>query len=357
MLQYTRSAGLIYNTLPIFAKFSQQRMKIFLQILFLQLTFFCHAQQLQLPALSNSGFAKDILTLQNDAHENFKKVKGKITSKVNETTTVYKIKRKLDGATDGRIVQFGDSVYCEYIFDKVKTESEAQKLFDKLYTDIEKSLKGYVRAELMPVNMVGGELMRKKIGFSSLQGLYQPNMELSLVNPIGTNVYRIFFRIMGGDLPFYHSISKNQPIYSPVFKEKMKKILDAVQNNQVFALRGDAIANASFHHANLWLPGYESFVETDSISTFYRADKYNNNSADAAKEFDFAITNMQMSLGSEYLYCFNPPKDTLIQCATFVKLTDLFKAHPCKVNVEFLEPTRNKFIIRVVMRPGKKEGE
>ncbi len=332
-------------------------MKIFLQILFLLISFFCKAQQLQLPALSNSGFAKDIITLQNDAFENFKKIRGKITSKVNDRTIVYKNKRKLDGATDGRIVQVGDSVYCEYIFDKVKNESEAQKLFDKLYADIEKSLKGYIRSEQVPVNMSGGELLRKKIGFSSLQGLYQPNMELSLVNPLGTNVYRIFFRVIGGDLPFYYTISKNQPIYSPVFKEKMKKILDLVHNNQVFTLRGDAIANTNVHHANLWLPGYESFVENDSTGTFYRADKYNNNSADAAKEFDFAITNMQMSLGSDYLYCFNPPKDTLIQCATFVKLTDLFKANPCKVNVEFLEPMRNKFIIRVVMHPGKKEGE
>jgi hypothetical protein len=311
------------------------------------------AQQLQVPQLAKDGFAKDIVAVLNDAFENFDKLRGGKLGKPIGDVQNYKVKRMLDGATNGRIVDMKDSVYCEYLFDKLNSEAAAQKVFEKISDALNKSMKGWTRFEDAPVRENYGEILKRRFGLNSFKGMYQYNMELLVVNPKGTTNYRVYFKVLGGDLPFYMHIGKQQPTKSVLFKKATLELMDFVSSNNVSGLStGEAAKNGGTTATNK-LPGYDcSVMQEDSLGHLhFKAVKHFNNYASGAMEFEIAMTNLQMSLGSDYIYAYTMPQSNVIQHVHFRKLKEMDNKDACKIVVQLLQHKDNDFELAIRFVP------
>ncbi len=283
-------------------------------------------------------FTLNFLSIMNDAGANFLHLKGKpISTKdtIHLASKIFQSKIKLPGSTNGRLVT-DSTIYMEYFFGDFTTIEDAFDAYDKLNNKVSKAI--YKRTFIKDFHLdTNGTVVRlQKMAYCINRGFYHYNISMQIIRLLHNGKFRLMLQVYNGKPQFYYRIIRNEPIGSFIMINSLKINLASIQNEYSSGCPEN-------------VPPFRCLgkkVVNDSIFVTYQKsgfDDYPN----ARTEFDVYMSNLRVSLGSEYVFysvpC--PAKGPVFKRWAFVNINDLENYKRKTVLLSLLElpnPTLNE---------------
>lgn len=261
-------------------------------------------------------FTINFLSVINDAGVNFIHLKGKPVSTkdtIHLASKIFQVKVKLPGSTNGRLVT-DSTLYLEYFFGDYTAMEDAFGAFDKLNDKVSKALYKHTLLKDYHLDTAGTVVRLQKLAYCINRGFYHYNISMQIIRLLHNGKFRVMLQVYNGKPQFYYRILRNEPIGSFIMINSLKANLATIQNEYIsgcpatvppFTCLGKKVVN-----------------DTTIVSYQKKGfDDYPN----ARTEFDVYMSNIRVSLGSEFVFyslpC--PSKGPVFKRWAFVNINDI----------------------------------
>lgn len=275
------------------------------------------AQTFHLPKPKGNAktpFTKDLVKLLNQAPYEFKKYKGKMTQGKDELhagSLVFKSKLLLEGSTKGRLVS--DSThYLEFYYGDYASIDDAEVKMQDLASQIQLALGNNAYYHHYPTDSNATVVKQTKIAFTRANGFFHFNIALQLVH-LQNHQYRILLQLYHGRPIFYRKIFF-KPVPSFLFVNEMHRNLELLHKNRSKTCPVEIVGFTCNGKT----------VTRDSAITRFVTETIDNELS-ATMRFDVVLTNLQVSLNTDYVYFELPTFLPYKKRYAFIKIADIEK--------------------------------
>jgi len=289
------------------------------------------AQTFHLPKPKGSAktpFTKAFVKLLNEAPHQFKKYKGKLLTGKDDLhlgSVIFKSKLQLEGSIRGRLVS--DSThYMEFFYGDYATLDEATNKMDDLTQQVQTALGNNAYFHHYPIDSNGTVVQQTKIAFTRANGFFHFNISLQLVH-LQNQQYRILLQVYHGRPIFYRKIFF-KPVSSFLFVNEMHKNLEILHKNRSKTCPVEMVG--------FYCDG--KTVTRDSAITRYTTETIDNELS-ATMRFDMVLTNLQVSLNTDYVYYELPTVLPYKKRYAFIKIADIEKRKRPSVILSMVQNT------------------
>ena len=263
-----------------------------------------------------TAFTSKFLTIINDASNDFKKLKGKQIYKkdtIHLASTIYNVTKQIPNSTNGRLVT-DSTIYIEYFFGDFTTMAAAFEAYDTLQQHVVTAVDNRALIKDYHVDTNGTVVRLRKIGYAINRGFYHYNIALQIIRLLHNNQFRVLLQIYNGKPQFYYRIMKNEPIGS-------FNMINAIRTNLA------ALQNQSITGCPITIPPFRCLGKRlllDTLFISYLKPDFDDYPT-ARTEFDVYMSNIRVSLGSQYVFysvpC--PSEGPVFKRWAFIHINDL----------------------------------
>ena len=263
-----------------------------------------------------SAFTSKFLTIINDASNDFSHLKGKkihIKDTIHLASNIYNVTLQLPNSTAGRLVT-DSTIYTEYYFGDFETISAAFEAYDTLQQHVAIAIDNRKFIKDYHVDTNGTVVRLEKIAYAINRGFYHYNIALQIIRLLHNNKFRVLLQIYNGKPQFYYRIMKNEPISSFNMITVIRTNLAALQDQNI---TGCPITVPPFRCLG------KRIIQDTLFITYQKPDF--DDYPTARTEFDVYMSNIRVSLGSQYVFysvpC--PSEGPVFKRWAFIHINDL----------------------------------
>jgi hypothetical protein len=315
-------------------------LKVLIFLVFYSNAILCIGQDFFIPKPKHkkNEFAKNFITLLNDAPNNFNEYKDRPIKKVDSiypNKKVFGINMKLPGAIMGKLVM--DTIpFAEFTFPKANTIEDAEAILVNISNQITEAMN---RRVLLLNNEVDNKTSLKKqvkIAYGLSNGFFLHNVFVQIHKNNNDESYVLRLKINSGKPPYFFKIMKNEPVNSFMFVTAFKTELNIFQKYPW----QDCLGNL------------EPFTcigtkkTKDAVTVMYTKTGIEE-FLDGKKEFENWFANIRVCMSDKYVYYIVPKSGNKIREMAFIKFDDIDKKHAKTLHLSLIEKGANDYVIEL----------